>query len=100
MKCTRAVQTNESMTIDTEDPEHASYATRIHTFSSEEPFVPAEIVVNGRKGRETVCVVDKDYRQWKTFDLEAIQPDCHGATEFDEDSQMGIGEMDDSMAID
>lgn len=60
----------------------------IHTFAVRDPFVPAEMVVNNRKGRRNVLVVAKNYRQWKIFSLEpAGARDAGGEKDEDEDEE-------------
>ncbi|TKA59838.1 hypothetical protein B0A49_11528 [Cryomyces minteri] len=41
-----------------------------HTFPAAERFVPEKLAVNGRKHRRAVCVLGRDRRHYKVFDLD------------------------------
>lgn len=43
-----------------------------HTFDHKDRFIPDVMDVNGRKGRRVVCVLGKDSRAYKVFDLDPL----------------------------
>ncbi|KAK5139652.1 hypothetical protein LTR04_003428 [Oleoguttula sp. CCFEE 6159] len=44
-----------------------------HTFFAAERFVPEKLAVNGRKHRRAVCVLGRDRRHYKVFDLDNME---------------------------
>ena len=42
-----------------------------HTFPASLGWVPERIEINGRKGRQVVCILGKDKKQYRIYDLDS-----------------------------
>ncbi|EEQ89710.2 hypothetical protein RJZ56_004714 [Blastomyces dermatitidis] len=74
--------------LDIANPEqHAEFVR--HTFLQQEGMEPAEMQVNGRKGRRAVCVLYADGLRYTVFDIDSSE----GREEEEEDGD-GDGEME------
>lgn len=74
----------------------------IHAFSPGDGFVPLRLLVNDVSGKENVCVLSEDCRQWKVFDLEQTRGGAELMTADSRSSEKDDGGEDEpeSMLID
>ncbi|GAB7349829.1 hypothetical protein MBLNU459_g0535t1 [Dothideomycetes sp. NU459] len=63
--------------VDCRDPEIIDELS-IHLFDAGDKFVPAEMVISNRKGKENVCLVAKNRYHWKIYSLKG-----EGAVDYD-----------------
>jgi anaphase-promoting complex subunit 4 len=62
-------------------------------------FTPAQVTVNGRKGRRVGCVLAEDSVAYMVFDLDQ-EEDEEEEEDGDEDKEEGEDESEESMAVD
>lgn len=81
-----SLQMDEDHSINSLD--EAGTSTVLHMFPHNDGFVPNKMVVNGRKGRMSVCILGQGNRHYKVFDLEERRQADSGDSMLEDDYTM------------